>query len=324
MQPNPVLKKLGFSNTDKVVILHTDDIGMCQASLSAFIDLWENEAISSGAIMMPCPWAKPAAEYCRTHPGVDMGVHATITAECDSYRWSALSTLDPASGLMDKDGFLWQTSQETQEHATPEAVATELQLQVRKALEWGVDVTHVDSHMGTVMHPKFIQAYIQTAVQAHVPVMIPRANPELFTYMGMDPEAATGFAAFIAQVEEQGMPLVDGMAMMPLDQPEGQLDIARKMLGELPAGVTHLLLHPSMDTPELRAISPEDWPSRVANYRTFMDPQIEEVHQGSRYPGDWVPSPARTHAYSVTTCSNGNFSITWRTGGVHPPPSSTY
>jgi predicted glycoside hydrolase/deacetylase ChbG (UPF0249 family) len=275
MNPNPVLKKLGFSNTDKVVILHTDDIGMCQASLSAFIDLWEFGGISSGAIMMPCPWAKPAADYCRTHPGVDMGVHATITAEWDGYRWSAMSTRDPASGLMDKDGFLWQTSQETQEHGEPDAVAAELELQVRKALEWGVDVTHVDSHMGTVIHPKFIPSYIQAAAQARVPVMLPRGDVPMFTHLGMDAETAAGFAALIAQLEEQGLPLVDGMAMMPLDQPEGQLEIAKKMLGELPAGVTHFLFHPSADTPELRAIAP-DWPSRVANYKTFMNPKLKK------------------------------------------------
>jgi predicted glycoside hydrolase/deacetylase ChbG (UPF0249 family) len=275
MQPNPILKKLGFANTDRLVILHTDDVGMCQASLAAFIDLWENEAISSGAIMLPCPWAKPAAEYCRTHPGVDMGVHATITAEWEGYRWSALSTRDPASGLMDKDGFLWQTSEETQAHATTEAVAAELKMQVRKALDWGIDVTHVDSHMGTVIHPKFMQAYIYAAQQAQVPVMLPRGDTAMFHYMGMDEETADRFAALIAQLEEQGLPLVDGMAMLPLDQPAGQLDITKKMLSELPAGVTHFLFHPSIDTPELRAIAP-DWPSRVANYHTFMDPSLKQ------------------------------------------------
>lgn len=275
MNPNPVLKKLGFSNTDKVVILHTDDIGMCQASLSAFIDLWEFGGISSGAIMMPCPWAKPAAEYCRTHPGVDMGVHATLTAEWDEYRWSALSTRDPASSLIDKDGFLWQTSQETQEHATPEAAVVELSLQVRKALEWGVDLTHVDSHMGTVIHPKFIPAFIQAAQQARVPVMVPRGDVSMFMHMGADADTAASFATFITQLEEQGLPLVDGMAMMPLDQPEGQLETAKKMLTELPAGVTHFLFHPSANTPELRAIAP-DWPSRVANYQTFMNPELKK------------------------------------------------
>jgi chitin disaccharide deacetylase len=46
------------------------------------------------------------------------------------------------------------------------------------------------------------------------------------------------------------------------------------MLLELPAGVTHFLFHPSTDTPELRAIAP-DWPSRVANYQTFMDTDLK-------------------------------------------------
>jgi predicted glycoside hydrolase/deacetylase ChbG (UPF0249 family) len=278
MQPNPVLKKLGFSNTDRLVILHTDDVGMCQASLSAFSDLWEFGGISSGAIMMPCPWAKAAADYCREHAGVDMGVHTTITAEWNSYRWAPLSTRDAASGLMDSDGFMWRSSEETQANATPEAVLAEIQLQVQKARAWGVDVSHIDSHMGTVIHPRLIQAYLQTAIQARVPVFIPRGEPELFMRRGMDPEAAVRLAAFLAQLEEQGMPLVDGMAMMPLDQPEGQIEIAKKMLGELRAGVTHFLFHPSTDTPELRALAP-DWPSRVANYQTFMSPEIKHFIQ---------------------------------------------
>lgn len=37
MHPNPSLKKLGFSNTDRLVIIHTDDIGMCQASRKSVV-----------------------------------------------------------------------------------------------------------------------------------------------------------------------------------------------------------------------------------------------------------------------------------------------
>lgn len=273
MQPNPVLKKLGFSNTDRLVILHTDDIGMCQAALAAFSDLWEAGGISSGAIMMPCPWAKAAADYCRDHPDVDMGVHTTLTAEWRSYRWAPLSTRDPLSGLMDDDGFMWRRSEETQANATPEAVLAELQVQVQQARAWGVDISHLDSHMGTVFHPKFVRAYIELGLQARVPFFIPRGDAELFMRRGIDPAAAADLAAFLVQLEEQGVPLVDGMAMMPLNQPEGQLEIAKKMLSELRSGVTHFLFHPSIDTPELRALAP-DWPSRVANYQTFMNPEI--------------------------------------------------
>ena len=89
MTPNPLLKKLGYSETDRLVIFHTDDIGMCQASLQAFKDLWEFGTISSGAVMVPCPWFPATAEFCRNNPEVDMGVHATLNSEWESYRWGA-------------------------------------------------------------------------------------------------------------------------------------------------------------------------------------------------------------------------------------------
>lgn len=275
MNPNPILKELGFSNTDRLAIIHADDIGMCQASIQAYADLWENGTISSGAIMMPCPWAAVAAEYCRAHPGVDMGVHATLTAEWEAYRWRPLSTLDPASGLVDADGFFWRSSEEAQAHGDPDAAMLELQIQVRVALDWGVDATHMDTHMGTVAHPKFIPAYIQTAMQNRLPVMVPRGDTSVYQRIGLDPETAAGFAAFTAQLEEQGLPLVDNLASMPLDQPEGQLEIAKKIFSELPPGVTHFIFHPSVDTPELRAITP-DWRGRVANYRTFMSQELKD------------------------------------------------
>lgn len=275
MHPNPVLKKLGFSNTDRLVIIHTDDIGMCQASVTAFADLWENGSISSASVMMPCSWAPAAAEYCRAHPGVDMGVHATLTAEWQTYRWGPLSTRDPALGLMDAQGFFPHTAEETQAKADPEAALVELQLQVQRALEWGIDVTHVDTHMGTVAHPKFIPAYVQTVMQHRLPAMIPRGDVNTYLQIGLDADTAASFATFVQQLEEQGLPLVDGMASMPLDQPENQIEAAEKLLGGLPPGVTHFMLHPSVDTPELRAITP-DWPSRVANYKTFMSKEIKD------------------------------------------------
>jgi hypothetical protein len=55
MQPNPVLRRLGFADDDRLAIIHTDDIGMCQASVDAFANLWDFGLISSGAVMVPCP-----------------------------------------------------------------------------------------------------------------------------------------------------------------------------------------------------------------------------------------------------------------------------
>ncbi len=106
MTTNPFLKKLGFSDNDRAVIIHTDDIGMCHASVQAFKDLWAFGTISSGATMVPCPWFPAVAQMCRENPDMDMGVHATLNAEWESYRWGPVSTRDASSGLMDEIGLL--------------------------------------------------------------------------------------------------------------------------------------------------------------------------------------------------------------------------
>jgi chitin disaccharide deacetylase len=102
--PNPVLKKLGCSNADRLVIIHVDDVGMCQASIAAFEELWQAGIISCGAVMVPCPWFPQAAAYARNNPQADLGVHATLTSEWQTYRWGPVSTRAPASGLMDAEG----------------------------------------------------------------------------------------------------------------------------------------------------------------------------------------------------------------------------
>lgn len=275
MTPNPYLKKLGFSDTDRLVIVHTDDIGMCQASLTAFEHLWALGTISSGAVMVPCPWFPSVAKLCRENPQVDMGVHATLNAEWTSYRWGPVSTRDPESGLLDAEGYFHQWHPAVYENAKPEAVAAEVNAQVERALAAGMDVTHVDSHMGTILHPKFIQTYLRAALSHNLPPMLPRANAKGFDALGVSDEAMAVYSPILNQLDEQGIPMLDGLYGMPLSGEGDHLEIAKKLLGEAPVGITHFILHPSVDTPELRAIAP-DWQGRVANYNAFMSRELKD------------------------------------------------
>jgi predicted glycoside hydrolase/deacetylase ChbG (UPF0249 family) len=144
---NPFFKKLGLSEDTRAVIIHTDDIGMCHASVQAFKDLWAFGTITSGAVMVPCPWFPAVAQMCRENPEIDMGVHATLNAEWESYRWGPVSTRDPESGLLDADGYFNQWHQAVYDNAKPEAVEREVNAQIERALAAGIDVTHVDSHI---------------------------------------------------------------------------------------------------------------------------------------------------------------------------------
>ncbi|MBC7878778.1 MAG: polysaccharide deacetylase family protein [Anaerolineales bacterium] len=282
MNPNPLLKKLGFSDTDRLVIIHTDDIGMCHASVQAFKDLWEFGTITSGAVMVPCSWFPATAEMCRANPEMDMGVHATLNAEWESYRWSPLSTRDQASGLIDADGYFHQWHEAVYQNAKPEAVAVEVNAQVERALASGIDVTHVDSHMGTIMNQKFIQSYLQAALSRVLPNMLPRIGAMGLEMMGITAEESQTYVPIMAQLESQGIPMLDGLFSMPLEHGDDHIGLAKKMLSEVPVGITHFILHPSIDTPELRAICP-DWRARVANYNAFMSIELKDFIKNSDF-----------------------------------------
>ena len=275
MAPNPFLKRLKYSNNDRLVIIHTDDIGMCHASVQAFKDLWAFGTISSGATMVPCPWFPAVAQMCREHPQIDMGVHATLNSEWESYRWGPVSSKDPSSGLIDGSGYFHQWHPAVYENAKPEAVEVEVNAQIEKALAAGIDVTHVDSHMGTIMNLKFIQSYVQAAARRYLPPLISR-DLEL---LGLSEGEKPAFMQLMDMFESMGLPLIDGILGLPLEHDKDHIGVAKKLLGELPVGITHFIFHPSIDTPELRAIAP-DWPARVANYNAFMSDELKKFIEG--------------------------------------------
>lgn len=276
---NPALRRLGFSATDRVVIFHADDLGMCQATLSAWVELTEFGLVSSGSIMVPCPWFPVMAAWCRSHPEADIGIHLTLTCEYRSYRWMPLSTCDPASGLLDDEGYLPLNPVVLQQQADPDAVAQEIEAQLARAVAAGVQVSHLDTHQLSVWHHRLVRSYVNLALRNHLPFFFLRLEADRWQALGqrlglpMSDETAAYLEQLGHELEEQGLPLFDHALMLPLDQPADRVAQARQALASLPPGLTHFVLHPATDTPELRAIT-SDWPSRVADYRAFTSREL--------------------------------------------------
>ena len=272
MHPNPVLSRLGFAQDDRVAIIHVDDVGMCQASMAAFAELWQFGLITSGAVMMPCPWSLEAARFARAHPDADLGIHLTLTSEWETYRWGPVSTRSLDTGLLDEQRCFHRRSASVQAQADPEAVQIELAAQVDLARANGIQPTHADTHMGTVAHPKFIHAYLQTALQNGLPPMIPRLDESGWRRMGMglDEEAIVQILEVLNSLEDMGVPLLDQIHGMPLDSdPALRFEHTKAAFDSLPPGITHFIIHAAQDTPELRAITP-DWACRTADHQTFL------------------------------------------------------
>ncbi len=273
MKPNPILKKLGFSDQDRVVIIHADDMGMCQASVSACKKLFEVKGISSAAIMVPCPWFLAAAKLTEENSDLDLGVHITLTSEWKSYRWGPISTRDLASGLIDEEGYFYHSSQQVQETASSEFVKNEINAQINRAIKQGISPTHIDTHMGTVAHPKFMFDYINAGLSRKIPPMLFRLKKEEWVTIGLDEASAEVVESYLMNLENQGVPMLDGMRTIPLDRPANRYNQAEDVFKSLPSGVFHFIIHPAEDTSELRSITP-DWQARVADFELFSEEKI--------------------------------------------------
>ncbi len=283
MHPNPVLKKLGFSKQDRVVIINVSEIGMSHASVIAFEKLWEFGLISAGSAMVPCPWFYEAAAFCRENRGIDVGVHLTLTSEWQTYRWGPISTRDVGSGMIDFEGCFYGSFEEALDHGDPEAIQLELRAQVERAHFLGVEPTHVDVHLGSLEHPKYMPGYLQLAAQYALPPLLLRRDENDWQRFGLEPETAKLAALMIAQTEEMSVPLLDHFKHLVLPHVvtlEGHISIAKQSLDELKPGITHFEIHPAIDTPEIRAMTP-DWASRIAIFQVFTSEELSEYVQKS-------------------------------------------
>jgi predicted glycoside hydrolase/deacetylase ChbG (UPF0249 family) len=255
-------------------VLHADDIGMCQSTVSAYADLVECGSLSSVAMMVPCPWFPAAAAFYRSHPAslrLDVGAHLTLTSEWDTFRWRPLAITDPGSGLLDGEGYFHRLAAPVQAEADPQAVRRELVAQIETALAAGLDLTHMDSHMLTIFHPRFLPIYFDLAQTYQLPAFMLRGERDFWRREGLSEAEADELAAVTERVEAAGLPLFDSFYVMSLDQPAGRLEEATQALAACPPGLTHFVIHPAADTPELRAMAP-DWRCRVADLALFTSP----------------------------------------------------
>ena len=64
------------------------------------------------------------------------------------------------------------TSPSVRRHADPAAVEVELRAQVEAALAAGIDVTHLDAHMGAALAPEFCDIYLRLGVDYRLPILL--------------------------------------------------------------------------------------------------------------------------------------------------------
>ena len=240
-------ERLGHGPDDRLVIVNCDDLGSSHAANVGVYEAVRDGVATSASLMVPCPWAREAAARYR---GEDVGVHLTLNAEHELYRWGPI-TQSPS--LLDGDGGFPRTVRDVWDHADLDEARRELRAQVERAILWGFDVSHLDSHMGTLqLKAEFFDIYVDLAVEFGLPIRL----------SGASSERTIGFP-FRKLAAEEGVVFPDHLVVIP---GVGSRRHIERAVADLRPGVTEVYVHPAVDTPELRALTPDDWSARVDDH----------------------------------------------------------
>ena len=254
-------ERLGHAPDAKLLVVHCDDLGSTRSANVAVYDALRNGLASTASLMVPCPWARDAAAMYR---GEDIGVHLTLNAEWETYRWGPI-TQSPS--LLDGNGGFPRTVEDTWDHADLDEVRRECRAQLERAILWGFDVSHLDSHMGTLqLRADFFDVYLELAVDFGLPLRM----------AGASAERVIGFP-YRRLAAEEGVVFPDHLITTRV----GSRRIIEKVLLDLRPGVTEVYLHPAVDTDELRSSHP-DWATRVDDHALLTsDPSFVELLERS-------------------------------------------
>jgi predicted glycoside hydrolase/deacetylase ChbG (UPF0249 family) len=269
-------ERLGWPKGSRVAIFHVDDAGMSHDSNQGAIEAISQGIATSTSIMMPCPWVPEMAAYAKTHPDMDVGLHLTLTAEWQLYRWGPLAGRSVVPGLVDTEGCLWRSSTQVAQSASADEVEQELRAQLDRASLLVLTPTHLDTHMGVVTLPKYIDRYIKLGIEKNIPIMLPAGHLQ---HIGAEIGALRALVAPAAnQIWNAGLPLIDDLVTNPSrgdSFPEMKAYLMQLLKTQQP-GVTQYIVHCTKPTEVFRFIS-NSGEKRLAELQLMTDGEIRKL-----------------------------------------------
>jgi predicted glycoside hydrolase/deacetylase ChbG (UPF0249 family) len=244
-QQKTIQERLGYPKDTKLLIIHADDLGVSQSENAASIYAMEKGSVSSGSIMMPCPWMGDIAAYARSHPHADLGLHLTLTSEWKNYRWGSVLPVNEAQSLVNAAGFLYSDTDSLGRMGKSEEVEKEIRAQIERAKLFGIDPTHFDAHMGCLfINPTYLQILIKLGREYKVPVLLNREAFKLLYNIDLD--------KYISDKEV----LVDKVYMaQPTNYKAGMPNFYTGILKSIQPGLNCILLHAAYENQEMTAVT---------------------------------------------------------------------
>ncbi len=264
-------EKLGFPRDAKLLIVHADDVGVTHSVNAATIKALDTGLVTSASIMVPCPWFPEIADYAKSHPDLDLGLHLTLTSERVYYRWGPVAAKDKVPSLVDENGYFHHDWSATT-RINPKDVELELRAQIDRAYAMGVHPTHLDSHQYRLYEngKDLFEVLLRVAHDYKLPVFIARDWFADRSYL----ESSLSSADIV---------LDHTVTIAPNVPPEKWAEFYTTVLKNLQPGVTEFVIHLAFADDEMKAATRErdTWGAawRQRDFDFFTSPAFRQLLQ---------------------------------------------
>jgi len=238
-------EKLGYPRDSKLLMVHADDVGVTHSVNAATIKALDTGLVNSASLMVPCPWFPEIADYAKSHPAVDFGLHLTLTSERVSYRWSPVASNDKVPSLVDENGYFHHDWTATT-RIDPKEVELELRAQIDRAYAMGVRPTHLDSHQYRLYEngKDLFEVVLRLAHDYKLPVFVARDWFADHPYL----ESSLTPADIVPD---------HTVTIAPSVPPKKWTEFYKTALKNLQPGVTEFVIHLSFADDEMKAATRE-------------------------------------------------------------------
>lgn len=268
-------EKLGYAKTDKLLIIHGDDVGVSHSQNKATFEAMKTGLVTSTSMMVPSAWSFEVGHMAKELSQPDIGIHITLTNEWEYFNWGPKAGRTAVSGLSNEKGHMYPDCAQVVANASPEEVEIEIRAQIEAANQMGITPTHLDSHMGCVFfgRPEYLLSYLRIAQELNIPPMI---NAQIMEGI-IKPNAA-----MFKEIDLDRLPIIDEIIMAePENYESGMAEFYTNAINELPAGVHVLLVHLAFDDTEMNAVTAEHdtfhAPWRQADYDFFTSDSTRDL-----------------------------------------------
>lgn len=216
----------------RALIINGDDFGMTPATTSGVIRAFSDGLLTSASLVTNMASSPEAIRFARGHPALDLGIHLNFLRGEPVWPPAHVASLLGPDGRFRRTTRAWVTAL-AMGSIQLQQVLLEARAQIRRALDAGVRLTHLDAERHLHLLPGLTDVVARVAREFAIPVVrrapwYPGAAWKTHTLRRL----AWGARPFPGQ-------------LIPSVAPSPSWNGYRQALDQLPEGVTELICHPA-------------------------------------------------------------------------------